>query len=145
MAQRHGPEHLDQRHHWLLLAFEAWRASLPWLPTARLAQQSVRELTEMLADDVALQQVPSETLIRSIALVAGGGALPGLPGLPAPSAAGDGGTDEDAPAVVTANRLRRLLTPRPALPALLRRLVLSASALLLAVPTLLLVAPGLFD
>ncbi|MGE9527717.1 M56 family metallopeptidase, partial [Escherichia coli] len=51
----HENAHLSQRHHLLLWAFAAWRQALPWLPTTRLAQESVNSLIEMLADDVALK------------------------------------------------------------------------------------------
>jgi Zn-dependent protease with chaperone function len=147
----HENAHLSQRHHLLLWAFAAWRQALPWLPTTRLAQESVNSLIEMLADDVALKTESKATLIKAIAIVASGSAAgtgaaelrPGasslaLSGLDA--AAGTSGSDS---ARTTASRVSRLLSPRPELPAPVRNLVMAGSMLLLALPTALLVVPGL--
>ncbi|MDQ0672542.1 Zn-dependent protease with chaperone function [Pseudarthrobacter siccitolerans] len=153
----HENAHLSQRHHLLLWAFAAWRQALPWLPTTRLAQESVNSLIEMLADDVALRTESKATLIKAIAIVASGAArTPGeaelqrtpsglsssglsLAGLD--SAAAAAGSDS---ARTTASRVSRLLSPRPQLPAPVRSLVLAGCVLLLALPTALLMAPGLF-
>ena len=148
----HENAHLNQRHHLLLWAFAAWRQALPWLPTTRLAQEAVNSLIEMLADDVALKTESKATLIKAIAIVASGspGAAPAArmavrrtgpvrrrarsqPG--ATGGAGSAGT--------TASRVSRLLSPQPPLPAPLRAAVLAACVLLLAVPTALLIVPGL--
>jgi Zn-dependent protease with chaperone function len=146
----HENAHLNQRHHLLLWAFAAWRQALPWLPTTRLAQESVNSLIEMLADDVALKTESKVTLIKAIAIVAsgsasvGGGFPPGghtslaLEGLE--TAAGVTGSDS---ARTTASRVSRLLSPQPPLSATARGLVLAACILLLAVPTALLIVPGL--
>lgn len=146
----HENAHLDQRHHLLLWAFAAWRQALPWLPTTRLAQEAVSSLIEMLADDVALKTESKATLIKAIAIVASGN-----PGSPAarmafgepelsdvepgqPGATGGAGS-----ARTTASRVSRLLSPQPPLPEPLRAAVLAACLLLLAVPTALLIVPGL--
>ena len=149
----HETAHLGQRHHLLLWAFAAWRQALPWLPTTRLAQESVNSLIEMLADDVALRTESKATLIKAIAIVASGPsggmaamAAPGLPathahlsltGLEAPSGAVSGS------ARTTVSRVSRLLSPQPPLPAAVRGAVLAGCVLLLALPTALLVVPGL--
>ena len=160
----HERAHLAQHHHLLLWAFAAWRAALPWLPTSLMAQRSVNELIEMLADDEALRKVDRMTLVRSVAIVGSGtpapdpsarsGAAPAEPSARAalPAAAGSafdspaalGGPDLGEP-LGTAGRLSRLLTPRPPLPGWQRLFVLCLSVLLLAVPTTLLIAPGLLD
>ena len=146
----HENAHLDQRHHLLLWAFAAWRQALPWLPTTRLAQEAVSSLIEMLADDVALKTESKATLIKAIAIVASGS--PGAPaarmafgepelsdGEPGqPGATGGAGS-----ARTTASRVSRLLSPQPPLPEPLRAAVLAACLLLLAVPTALLIVPGL--
>lgn len=141
----HEKAHLTQRHHLLLWAFEAWRAALPWLPTSRLARQSVNSLVEMLADDVARHTSRDDVLVRAIALVAVGGE-PGPESAAAaavpPPAAASGVFDTDG--VDIAGRLSRLLTPRPPLGRGATALVLAASLLLIAVPTVLLLVPGLF-
>lgn len=149
-VMRHERAHLTQRHHLLLWAFAAWRAALPWLPTSQLAQQAVIELIEMLADDVSLKQVDGKVLIRAIAIVASGSA-----GGPADAAGpadarqasalrGQLAEVHDASQEITAHRLKRLLSPQPPLGAGGQAAALAASALLLAVPTGLLVAPQLF-
>jgi Zn-dependent protease with chaperone function len=145
----HENAHLTQRHHLLLWAFAAWRQALPWLPTTRLAQEAVNSLIEMLADDVALKTESKATLIKAIAIVASGSAAPagaavvetaGLAGasLQLPDGAGGAG-----PASTTATRVSRLLSPRPPLAGGLRAAVLAVCALLLAMPTALLIVPGL--
>jgi Zn-dependent protease with chaperone function len=148
----HENAHLSQRHHLLLWAFAAWRQALPWLPTTRLAQESVNSLIEMLADDVALKTESKATLIKAIAIVASGSAGAGtavglgptgqsdlaLAGIETP--AGAGGSDS---ARTTASRVSRLLSPRPQLPASVRGAVLAGCVLLLALPTALLIVPGL--
>lgn len=147
----HENAHLSQRHHLLLWAFAAWRQALPWLPTTRLAQESVNSLIEMLADDVALKTESKATLIKAIAIVASGtpqaGDRPdlrqaspgvGLSGLDAATA----GAGSDS-ARTTASRVSRLLSPQPQLPAVVRNAVLACCVLLLALPTALLVVPGL--
>jgi Zn-dependent protease with chaperone function len=148
----HENAHLSQRHHLLLWAFAAWRQALPWLPTTRLAQESVNSLIEMLADDVALKTESKATLIKAIAIVASGSAGagsavgfgptgqsdPALAGIETP--AGAGGSDS---ARTTASRVSRLLSPRPQLSASVRGAVLAGCALLLALPTALLIVPGL--
>ncbi|NKX52364.1 M56 family metallopeptidase, partial [Arthrobacter deserti] len=135
----HEQAHLSQRHDLLLLAFAAWRTALPWLPTSQLAQRAVSELTEMLADDAALRTARRETLVRAIAVVASGERPTGAAAAPVASLSGSA----EADAASTAHRLRRLLTPQPALPAAGQCLVALGAVLLLSVPTVLLIAPGL--
>lgn len=146
----HENAHLNQRHHLLLWAFAAWRQALPWLPTTRLAQEAVNSLIEMLADDVALKTESKATLIRAIAVVASGS--PGAPGARLAFEDPDRGDVENGQpgaiggagsAQTTASRVSRLLSPRPPLPDPLRAAVLAACLLLLAVPTALLLVPGL--
>ncbi|GGH94974.1 M56 family metallopeptidase [Arthrobacter liuii] len=147
----HENAHLSQRHHLLLWAFAAWRQALPWLPTTRLAQESVNSLIEMLADDVALRTESKATLIKAIAIVASGsagaaGAADLRPPNPALALSGleaaSGGSGSDA-VRTTASRVSRLLTPQPQLPAAVRSAVMAGCVLLLALPTALLVVPGL--
>lgn len=155
----HETAHLSQRHHLLLWAFAAWRQALPWLPTTRLAQEAVSSLIEMLADDAALKTESKATLIKAIAIVASGpsgaaGSRAAFDGaqlpLVADGLAADGIADgvSGAPggagsARTTASRVSRLLSPKEPLPASLRALVLAGCLLLMAVPTALLIVPGL--
>ncbi|WP_269936795.1 M56 family metallopeptidase [Arthrobacter sp. HY1533] len=134
----HEETHLTQRHHLLLWAFAAWRSALPWLPTSKLAQQSVSSLIEIMADDVALRSVGKSTLVTAIALVASGAAQ-----LPADKlVGGDSAAQIDTPATTSA-RLARLLAPSPALSRGMQALIVIAAVLLLAIPTALLLVPGI--
>lgn len=130
----HENTHLTQRHHLLLWAFAAWKSALPWLPTSKLAQRSVNELIEMLADDAALTVVTEPVLVRSIALVASGSLERSS------QAAAPEGFDSEAS---TASRIQRLIHPEAPLSVPRRTLILTGSLLLLAAPTALLVVPGL--
>lgn len=132
----HEETHLAQHHHLLLWAFAAWRSALPWLPTSKLAQRAVSSLIEIMADDVALRSVSKSTLVTAIALVASGSAQ-----LPASSLVGGGAEQIDTSATTSA-RLGRLLTDQEPLSRGQQALVLIGSGLLLAVPTALLIVPG---
>jgi Zn-dependent protease with chaperone function len=52
----HEMAHVAQRHHLVLLAFRAWRGSLPWFPIATRALDAVTVLVEMLADDLGIRR-----------------------------------------------------------------------------------------
>lgn len=163
----HEQTHLTQRHHLLLWAFAAWRAALPWLPTSQLAQHAVNELIEMLADDEALKSVDKATLIQAIAIVASG---PGGAQAPAtddtaghtpdsgryspppstrdpagisgdPMAAGDPAAADGS--MTASARVHRLLSPQNPMPQAGRTAVVAGAAALLALPTALLIIPGL--
>ncbi len=133
----HEQTHLSQRHHLLLWSFAAWRSALPWLPTSKLAQHAVSSLIEILADEVALRSVSKSTLVTAIALVASGSAQ-----LPADSLVADNAAKIDTPETTSA-RLGRLLAPAPALSAGRQGLVVAGALLLLALPTALLLVPGI--
>ncbi|MHA7176117.1 M56 family metallopeptidase [Arthrobacter sp. Sr24] len=135
----HEQTHIAQRHDLLLWAFAAWRSALPWLPTSKLAQQSVSSLIEIMADDVALRSVDKPTLVTAIALVASGSAQ-----VPADTLMAENAPQIDTPSTTSA-RLSRLLTPAPALAASQQILVIAAALLLLAIPTALLLVPGLLN
>ncbi|MGN6444896.1 M56 family metallopeptidase [Amnibacterium sp.] len=128
----HERAHLRQHHALVLVAFRAWRIALPWFPVASRAQDAVGLLTEMLADDEARRSVPDPVLAEAIAAVATGG--------------GERGADvEDAAAADPASverRVRRLVAPAPAAPAV-RVLVPIASIALVVVPPVLLALPAL--
>lgn len=135
----HEQTHLAQRHHLLLWSFAAWRSALPWLPTSKLAQHAVSSLIEIMADEVALRSVSKSTLVTAIALVASGSAQ-----LPADSLVTDNAAKIDTPATTSA-RLARLLAPAPALSAGKQALVVVGALLLLAIPTALLLVPGILS
>ena len=136
----HELAHATQRHHLLLVAFRAWRGSLPWFPIATRALDAVTVLVEMLADDRARQQVPDEALAASIALVASASDVAAVSSL-------DRGADAAARALAAdgdsaERRLTRLITPGRPLGAGARAVALVCSVALLAVPTALIVAPA---
>ncbi|WP_018134389.1 M56 family metallopeptidase [Acaricomes phytoseiuli] len=143
----HERSHLNQRHHLLLWAFAAWKSALPWLPTSKLAQRSVSELIEMLADDAALQSVSEPTLARSIIMVASGAADPRNPGgqqVPETTVPGSIQVATKDLERTTAARVERLINPQPPLPALARATILTlSSALLIIAPAALLIIPAL--
>ena len=140
----HERAHLSQRHHLLLWAFAAWRSALPWLPTSRLAQRAVNELIEMLADDEAVKQVDQEALIGAIAVVATGSHGPATeaPKQALPDGGIEADSEQDEASLSTVHRLRRLLEPQRPLSPAQSFAALATSALLLTVPTVLLIAPG---
>lgn len=139
----HENTHLLQRHHLLLWAFAAWKSALPWLPTSKLAQRSVNELIEMLADDAALRVVEEPVLIRSIALVGAGTEKEFHHTELANVELAEPASPEDSSERITTARLDRLIHPRPPLSTLGRSAVLALSLLLLAAPTALLLVPAL--
>ncbi|RFU19824.1 M56 family metallopeptidase [Geodermatophilus marinus] len=129
----HERAHLRERHHLYLLPFVAWEAALPVLPAAARAHAAVRTLVEMRADDVALGALPGpaprRTLAEAIVVAAGGAG-----GVPGGALAVTGGA--------VRQRVVRLLDPPSPLPAAARWTALAAAALLLAVPTALLLLPA---
>jgi hypothetical protein len=139
----HEKAHLTQRHYIVLMAFDAWRSSLPWFPTATRAQRQVGTLVEMLADDYARRLVDDRTLATAIALVAVGGEE---------SARGSVGIDslrllENQDSIGPSDaqleaRVARLLDGRPPLSVAARLVVAIVGLAFLAVPTVLLLLPG---
>jgi len=140
----HEKAHLLQRHYIVLMAFDAWRSSLPWFPTATRAQLQVGTLVEMLADDYARRAVEDRTLATAITLVAVGGADRRV----------RGGADSESLLMLAERdpvgpsdaqleaRVTRLLDGRPPLSIPARLAVAVVGLAFLAVPTVLLLAPG---
>lgn len=119
----HERTHLQQRHHLLTMAFDAWYRALPWLPTARYGREAVLELTEMLADDGALRHHSRDDLLRSLALSS------------PESEPAETDLSQHSSGLITGVRLKRLIIPpnplgRPAVSG-----VLVGAAALLLVPT----------
>jgi Zn-dependent protease with chaperone function len=141
----HETAHVAQRHHLILLAFRAWRGSLPWFPIATRALDAVTVLVEMLADDRARRDVSADTLARSIALVASasgdrvsGDRLSAVMATTDPAAnalAADGDSAQ--------RRIARLVNVKPPLSLRARVLAILCGVALLAVPTALLALPVL--
>lgn len=127
----HEKTHLVQRHHLLTMAFEAWYRALPWLPTTRYGREAVLELTEMLADDGAVNHHSRQDLLRALAL-SSPESESAVPGIAEPAAAGT--------TQITGVRLQRLLLPPTPLGAGALSAIVASSAALLAVPTVLLLS-----
>jgi Zn-dependent protease with chaperone function len=130
----HERAHATQRHDIVLMAFRAWKASLPWFPIAHRAHREVGLLVEMLADDRARQSVDSRTLARAIALVSTGEHPPLQHHV-------DGTWMAPAPLSEARTRILRLETVP--LPSIQRAAVLGSALALIMVPTILLFLPGI--
>ncbi|MBG6055232.1 Zn-dependent protease with chaperone function [Salinibacterium sp. CAN_S4] len=153
----HEKAHVQQRHDVVLVAFRAWYASLPWFPIAFRAQHEVGVLIEMLADDRARRVVPDSVLARAIVLVgAERGSGSGAASVPDWDSGGDwdsgrdwdsGGdwdSGSDGGDVASTGELRNRIARLDARPltAAAEAAVVVAAVALLAVPTVLLFAPG---
>lgn len=119
----HERAHITERHDLVVLPFGAWVAALPFVPGVRLASQAVASLVEMLADDRARTRCDRMSLATAIATV-------GAARTPAGSLAAGGST------VVA--RVERLVDPPTPASFVLLLGAYGAAAVLLAVPTLLL-------
>ncbi|HWR84542.1 MAG TPA: M56 family metallopeptidase [Rhodoglobus sp.] len=128
----HERAHVEQRHDVVLVLFRAWYASLPWFPIAYRAQREVGALVEMLADDRARRVVDDAVLARAIALVGSAS--------PAEQTTLLGDAEPGSPDLIR-DRVMRLGAPVSG-PAV-RAAALTAAAALLAVPTALLLGPGI--
>jgi hypothetical protein len=126
----------------VLMAFGAWRSSLPWFPIATRAHREVALLVEMLADDYARRVVDDRTLATAIALVSSE--------TPRAASAASAMESHDSWAPVgssreqLAARVGRLVDGRSALALPGRVLVIAASVALILVPTVLLLLPTAF-
>jgi hypothetical protein len=139
----HEKAHLTQRHYIVLMAFDAWRSSLPWFPTATRAQRQVGTLVEMLADDYARRLVDDRTLATAIALVAVGGEESARGSVDIDSLRLLENQDSVGPSDAQLEaRVARLLDGRPPLSVAARLVVAIVGLAFLAVPTVLLLLPG---
>ncbi|MGV8885669.1 MAG: M56 family metallopeptidase [Microbacteriaceae bacterium] len=130
----HEKAHVAQRHDVVLIAFRAWHSSLPWFPIAYRSQREVGLLIEMLADDRARRTVDDGVLARAITLV---GSAPSAADAAAPGQLVESSSPRDLRA-----RVLRIARNQPlSVPA--EALVVGVSAALIAVPTVLLLAPAL--
>lgn len=132
----HEKAHLLQRHYMVLMAFGAWRTSLPWFPIATRAHREVGLLVEMLADDFARREVDDTTLATAIALVS----------TQTPQALPEDPHDSWSPATASrqqlSSRVARLLDGSSRLSPSARALVGAAAVALMVIPTVLLILPS---
>lgn len=124
----HERGHALQRHHLVLVTFRAWHKALPWLPTARLAEDAVARLVELLADDFARHSIDDAVLRRAILHVT-----------PTADPGGAYASQPEHARTLSVVRAQRLSTVDARLPLRYRGLVAAASALLLCLPPVLLI------
>ncbi|GAA2035697.1 M56 family metallopeptidase [Yaniella flava] len=121
----HESAHLTQRHDLLRLVFQAWHKAVPWFPATSVAVDEVTELTEIMADDVALTQHQTRDLTSALAHTL-------------EQQAQDTGQQmaphHQHPAQVASRRLRRLIGPRRPLGSCRVSLVIILSGLLVIGP-----------
>ena len=120
----HEAAHLTQRHDLLRLAFQAWHKAAPWLPVTSVAVNEVTELTEILADDVALMRHQRADLTTALVHTLSASET-STPTVASPDAA-------DSPP--TSRRVLRLLHPEDALGSGRGGLVIILAILLITVP-----------
>lgn len=128
----HERAHIRARHDLVLLPFSALRRAFPHSGLVRRAHHSVALLVEMLADDRALRHRPARELATALLRVGVSGAES------APSGALAAGCGSDGE---MAARVARLLAPIPRLSRGAQALVLTAAAVIVAVPVGLLLLP----
>jgi beta-lactamase regulating signal transducer with metallopeptidase domain len=129
----HERAHLRERHDLVLLPFLALLRAFRWAEVARQAYQAVGLLIEMHADDLALRQRPARELATALLRVgaAGGGGVP----------SGALGAAHRTEECEVAARVIRLLRPAPGLSNGALAAIIAASAVIAAVPAVLLVLP----
>ena len=125
----HETAHQRGHHHMLLAVVEGIAQSFGRVPLLRHCLTQVRHLLELLADDAALRGTDRLTLAQALVSFAAAG-----PTAPA-----------GAMAVATGAlpRMRRLLAPRAHVSASQQAIAWSGSALIVAVPVLMVVLPAL--
>lgn len=126
----HEGAHLRQRHDLVVLPFVALRATFPFLPGVRLAQDSVAELVEMMADDAAVRRCGPAAVCGALTEL-GGATSPAAGLLPGDTVA----LDHRLARMRCGNRDDRILST----------VVAGTAVALVAVPTLALVLPALLS
>lgn len=121
----HERAHLRERHDLVVLPFVAWGATAPFVRGMVCAQIAVAALIEMRADDVASSRVATAELTGALRTMGGS----------APAAALSSFT------AALDDRLARITSPPPPLPAAVGVLVRLAAVALVALPTVLLLLP----
>lgn len=124
----HERAHLRGRHHLVIQLSSALRAAFPFVPAFAWGEAEVERLTEMMADDAAVQHADGLTLATALVRLAGGAAPAG--------ALGAGGQTALA-------RVRRLATPARPLGKIRRLATLACVAAVALVPIALTVGPAL--
>ncbi|MFT4148255.1 MAG: M56 family metallopeptidase [Micrococcaceae bacterium] len=122
-VRKHEDAHLNQYHHLLTTAFSAWRKSITGLPSAKMAQQQVATLIEILADRNATKYYNPRLVAQALVNTAGTSMNP----LRKPNV-------QYVETIPTAERIKALLTPPEPLPLAQKIAVIGIIILLLAIP-----------
>lgn len=123
----HESAHLTQRHDLLRLAFQSWHKAAPWLPATAVAMREVTELTEVMADDFALNHHNRQDIVTALAHTVH------------PPDAPDTTVDTTTTAEnhqLTSRRIQRLLNPTEHLNSGRVTLVIMLAVLLVTVPAI---------
>lgn len=120
----HERAHLDFRHDVLVIPFAAWHRALPYFSATAIGLNSVNRLIELMADDQARDHVDPQILAQAVSSAA-----------------------EISPehrSDLSAQRIRRLSHPLDPARIPVRLMSIGLAALLLLLPTLLIITPSAF-
>lgn len=120
----HERAHLDFRHDVLVIPFAAWHRALPYFSATAIGLNSVNRLIELMADDQAREHIDPQILAQAVSSAAA--------------------ISPDHRSDLSAQRIRRLSYPLDSTRIPVRLMSIILAALLLLVPTLLIVTPAAF-
>jgi Zn-dependent protease with chaperone function len=120
----HERAHLDFRHDILVIPFAAWHQALPYFSATAIGLNSVNRLIELMADDQARQNVDPQILARAVESATA--------------------ISPDHRSELSAHRVRRLSRPVDTARIPVRLVSIGLAAVLLLVPTLLILIPAAF-
>ncbi|UVI34621.1 M56 family metallopeptidase [Brevibacterium spongiae] len=120
----HERAHLDFRHDVLVIPFAAWHRALPYFSATAIGLNSVNRLIELMADDQARQRVDPHILARAVKSAAE--------------------LNPEHRSDLSAQRVRRLSRPLDSTRIPVRLMSIGLAAVLLLVPTLLIIMPATF-
>src|SRR5699024_1791084 len=116
--------HLDFRHDVLVIPFAAWHRALPYFSATAIGLNSVNRLIELMADDQAREHVDPQVLARAVRSAAA--------------------ISPEHRSDLSTQRIRRLSEPLDSRRIPVRLLSIGPAALLLLLPTLLILPPSTF-
>ena len=120
----HERAHLDFRHDVLVIPFAAWHRALPYFSATAIGLNSVNRLIELMADDQAREHVDPQILARAVRSAAA--------------------ISPEHRSDLSTQRIRRLSEPLDPARIPVRLMSIGLAALLLLLPTLLILSPATF-
>ncbi|MGC3021658.1 M56 family metallopeptidase [Brevibacterium sp. FAM 24630] len=120
----HERAHLDFRHDVLVIPFAAWHRALPYFSATAIGLNSVNRLIELMADDQARERVDPQILAQAVQSAAE--------------------MNPEHRGGLSAQRIRRLSHPLDSTRIPVRLMSIGLAAVLLLVPTLLILTPAAF-